>query len=350
MKEISTISKISFNKNLTRTFGFYFDFENKFDKNNIFGYNLMEFIDFDLKKLIYEKNKFKKIENGIEINYLKNKIDKNGKIKINEKLKIIEQIIDGFICLIDENNIYHCDIKPENILIKIKKLNNLNKKLKLEFIENKIEINSKKNKNILIKINEFKYDENYEFELIPKICDFGLSLRKKNLNENQQENFKLLGTPIYCSPELLNEYIRNSGDYKYSELTDIYSFGIMLFEILFERFPFDEKEYFCLNKKDELIFNKDLFINDIVTNKLKPKLTNKEKLFLKNNEIENKIYNVCVVECLNVESNKRPNFIQIKNILNQIKGIIIYFFIFFFNFFLIFFYFFFNFFLIFFFL
>jgi hypothetical protein len=49
MKEISTISKISFQKNLTRTFGFYFDFENKFDKENIFGYNLMEFIEFDLK-------------------------------------------------------------------------------------------------------------------------------------------------------------------------------------------------------------------------------------------------------------------------------------------------------------
>jgi serine/threonine protein kinase len=37
MKEISTISKILFQKNLTKTFGFYFDFENKFDKN-ILGY------------------------------------------------------------------------------------------------------------------------------------------------------------------------------------------------------------------------------------------------------------------------------------------------------------------------
>jgi hypothetical protein len=81
-KEISTISKISFNKNLKRTFGFYFDFENKFDKNNIFGYNLMEFIEFDLKKLIYEKNKFKKIEDNIEINYLKNKIIKMEKLKL----------------------------------------------------------------------------------------------------------------------------------------------------------------------------------------------------------------------------------------------------------------------------
>jgi hypothetical protein len=65
---------------------------NKFDQNNILGYNLMEFIEFDLKKLIYEKNKFIKIENEIEINYLKNKIDENnGKIT---KIKIIQQIID----------------------------------------------------------------------------------------------------------------------------------------------------------------------------------------------------------------------------------------------------------------
>jgi serine/threonine protein kinase len=168
---------------------------NKFDQNNILGYNLMEFIEFDLKKLIYEKNKFIKIENEIEINYLKNKIDENGKIKIKEKLKIIEQI-DGFICLINENNILHCDIKPENILIKINKINknNENNKIKIEIIENKNKNNLKKN--ILIKITENKIEN--EFEIIPKICDFGLSLRKKNLNENQQENFKLLGTSFYC--------------------------------------------------------------------------------------------------------------------------------------------------------
>jgi serine/threonine protein kinase len=263
----------------------------------------MEFIEFDLSKLIYEKNKFIKIENKIEINYLKNKIDKNGKIKINEKLKLIEQFVDG---LINENNIFHCDIKPENILIKINKINkNENNKIEIEIIENKNKNNLKKN--ILIKINENKIEN--EFEINPKICGFGISLRKKNLNENQQENLKLLGTSFYCFTELLNEYVNGRGDYKYSELTDIYSFGIMLFEILFERFPFDIK---YLN-------NQNIFLNDVVDKKLKPKLTNDEKLFLQKNEIENKIYNICI-KCLNDESHKRPNFIQIKNILNQIKG------------------------------
>jgi serine/threonine protein kinase len=118
---------------------------------------------------------------------------------------------------------------------------------------------------------------------------------------------------------IINNYLIINHN-KYSELTDIYSFGIMLFEILFERFPFDEKKYFYLKKdSNEIIFNKDFFISDVVKNKLKPKLTNDEKLFLKNNEIENKIYNLCD-ECLNDNPNKRPNFIKIKNILNQING------------------------------
>jgi hypothetical protein len=81
----------------------------------------------------------------------------------------------------------------------------------------------------------------------------------------------------------------------------------MLFELLFERFSFDEK---YLN-------NTQLFINDYGKKKLKPKLTKDEK-FLKNNEIVNKIY-ICI-ECLNDDKNKRINFIKIKNILNQIKG------------------------------
>jgi serine/threonine protein kinase len=122
-------------------------------------------------------------------------------------------------------------------------------------------------------------------------------------------------TSFYCAPELLKEYFNGNGDYKYCERTDVYSFGITLFEIVFERFPFGEK----------YLTNEMLFINNVVEKKLKPKLTDDEKLFLKNNEIENKVYNLCVVECLSDDPNKRPTFIQIKNILNQIKRIILFF-------------------------
>jgi serine/threonine protein kinase len=118
MIEITNISTISTNHpNLTKTFGFCFDFK----KN--FGYNLMELIEFNLRDLIYDKKKFVIGDKNCKINLLKNKIDENGKLKLNEKLKIILGIIDGLIYLINENNILHRDIKTDNILIKIDKLN-----------------------------------------------------------------------------------------------------------------------------------------------------------------------------------------------------------------------------------
>jgi hypothetical protein len=95
----------------------------------------------------------------------------------------------------------------------------------------------------------------------------------------------------------------------------------MLFEFLFERFPFDQKKYFTFNKEtNESIFLQDLFINDVVIKKIKPELKNDEKLFLKKNEIENNIYNLCV-ECLNNDPNKRPTFRKIKNLINNFNGI-----------------------------
>jgi serine/threonine protein kinase len=121
--------------------------------------------------------------------------------------------------------------------------------------------------------------------------------------------------------------VTDRGNYKYSEFTDVYSYGITLFEILFERFPFGEKylnnqKLFLkdLNYTKKILkksqYDENLFLNKL-SKEFKPELTNDEKLFLKNNEIENKIYNLCV-DCLNDDPNKRPNFIKIKENINQI--------------------------------
>lgn len=76
-------------------------------------------------------------------------------------------------------------------------------------------------------------------ELYPKLCDFGLS-KTWDLNLTRTSG---VGTPIYMAPEL-----HNAGDDKESEMSfacDIYSFGLLLFEILTER-PL------CSNKQQQI--------------------------------------------------------------------------------------------------
>ena len=111
----------------------------------------------------------------------------NKTLSYNELSVLFYKIVTG-IDYIHKNNIIHRDIKPSNILIK----NN-----------------------------------------IPKIADFGLSIMNnvivkydsiKHINcENMTHE---IGTDIYASPEQLNSS-------SYNEKTDIYSLGIIYFEMLY---------------------------------------------------------------------------------------------------------------------
>ena len=111
----------------------------------------------------------------------------NKTLSYNELSVLFYKIVTG-IDYIHKNNIIHRDIKPSNILIK----NN-----------------------------------------IPKIADFGLSIMnnaivkydsKKSVNYNSMT--QEIGTDIYASPEQLNSS-------SYNEKTDIYSLGIIYFEMLY---------------------------------------------------------------------------------------------------------------------
>jgi serine/threonine protein kinase len=137
----------------------------KFRNLNEINYSLFEICNYDLFEYIYV------VKSGFNENIAK---------------KIFIQILNS-VEYIHKNNIVHCDIKPENILI----------------------------------------DNNFKIKLI----DFGYSVKLKNENEKL---FKIKGTKIYTPPDCF--YNNNKGFDGKS--CDIFSLGVVLFVILMGIFPF----------------------------------------------------------------------------------------------------------------
>ncbi len=59
-----------------------------------------------------------------------------------------------------------------------------------------------------------------------KLCDFGWSISSKTMRET------FCGTPLYVSPELLKRK-------NYNNKIDVWSVGILTYELLFGRVPFE---------------------------------------------------------------------------------------------------------------
>lgn len=105
-----------------------------------------------------------------------------------------------------KNNILHLDIKLENILI----------------------------------------DEDYR----PRLCDFGLSrcLPGKFDKYVKSTVGGKIGTPYYMAPEIIR------GGHEYNSKNDVYSFGLLAYEVVTGEKPFGEISYYELTEK---IKNKD---------------------------------------------------------------------------------------------
>ena len=114
----------------------------------------------------------------------------------------IKQILCGLKYLYN-NNILHRDIKPQNILI---------------------------NNNII------------------KICDFGFA---KNIKDNDLLS-TFCGSPLYMAPEILKYR-------EYTDKSDIWSLGVIIYEIIFKRHPYMSSNHIDLIKK---IKDEDLIIDD----------------------------------------------------------------------------------------
>ena len=110
-----------------------------------------------------------------------------------------------------------------------------------------------------------------------KISDFGISINKNIVNCNNR-----VGTPYWMSPEVINRQ-------KYNEKTDIWSVGIICYELVEGEPPYCE-------------FKPNIVMKKIIENPIKG---------LKNPEKYSNEFNDFVSLCLNVDFNKRPNIPQL---------------------------------------
>ena len=128
-----------------------------------------------------------------------------------EKITIIQHTAQGLQYLHD-NNIAHCDMKSQNILL-----------------------NYKPDDEILV--------------LVVKITDFGLSMMKNNTDTSSSaggEYVRNIGTPRYSSPENLRGELLNVKSFM---MSDIYSYSLVVFEVIYEDEPFSGLTYQQIKKK-----------------------------------------------------------------------------------------------------
>ena len=149
-------------------------------------------------------------------------LEKKKKFNSSEIFYIMNSLNKPFKYM-HNNDILHRDIKPENIMIK--------------FIDD-----SKKT-------------------YIPKISDYGLS---RKLEDGKATTY--LGTPRYMAPEILT-------DDEYSDKSDLFSIGVMMYQLYFDSFPFEvphnkkELKIKYTKKKKEDCDDKELddLINKLLT-------------------------------------------------------------------------------------
>ena len=206
--------------------------------------------------------------------HLLSKLEKLGKMDQIVVKYLMDQIFNA-VAYLHSKNILHGDIKLENVLLrKIRKgdgrrFTNIN----IDFNQNE-ELTEDINKNFGKKQtsktskNYIKDMMNYEVKLI----DFGCSKYFVRKNKKKKKLRGIIGTSIYCSPEVV--------DNLYDERSDEWSCGVLMYILLSGVAPFSgetEEEIFEKIKKCKYDFSPAPFkkvsknCKDLIRRLLEPK-------------------------------------------------------------------------------
>ena len=189
--------------------------------------------------------------------------EKNNKAFSEEIVQHIMRQLLSAINYLHEKKIFHRDLKTENILIHY---DNEDDRLNNNIINGKI-----------------------------KLIDFGFA---RHFGEGENDIGKsALGTPLYMDPGIIQKFnqLDNYKDYTYDEKVDIWSLGIICYELLIGKNPFDSQsmaELLEKIRKGDYYLPKTLsketisFINGMIQDKAENRLSAKKLLhhkFIKNN-------------------------------------------------------------------
>lgn len=124
--------------------------------------------------------------------------------------------------------------------------------------------------------------------LQPKVGDFGLSKINHQNEESMTMNSTvgIKGTPLYVAPEVWERQ-------EYSEASDVYSFAMIMFELITAQVPFDEGSVFS--------------IQEFVKSGRRPEIASDTP----------EVYKFLIEQCWDQDPNNRPTFEQI---LQQLKN------------------------------
>ena len=186
---------------------------------------------------------------------------KNNKAFSEEIVQHIMRQLLSAINYLHEKKIFHRDLKTENILIHY---DNEDDRLNNNIINGKI-----------------------------KLIDFGFA---RHFDKGKNVGISTLGTPLYMDPGIIQKFnkVKNYKDYTYDEKVDIWSLGIICYELLIGKNPFDSqsmaellekirKGYYYLPKT--LSKETISFINGMIQDKAKNRLSARKLLhhkFIKN--------------------------------------------------------------------
>ncbi|KAJ3448428.1 serine/threonine-protein kinase -related [Anaeramoeba flamelloides] len=124
-----------------------------------------------------------------------------------------------------------------------------------------------------------------------QICDFGMARVKQNRTQNKLLMTAQIGTTFWMAPEVL---AGSSYDIK----CDVYSYGILLYELVTRRIPYKELNYTPI----QIAFA-------VVNDRLRPK-------FIETDDVSMELKDL-ILKCLDHRPFKRPTFKDILKIMNQ---------------------------------
>lgn len=129
---------------------------------------------------------------------LRDLLDKVGKLSLENTANVMLQVVRG----LKTSKTVHRDLKPENILLGGK---------------------PKRGRDISLHADDLRI----------KVTDFGLAMASGEDSMQLTQTGQVMGTPVYMSPE----QCRNTKNVSFK--TDIYALGIIMFEMLTGKVPFD---------------------------------------------------------------------------------------------------------------